>query len=61
MAALTDEQKAAMKRGESVVVKSQPLTEQDKDALLADGKTIWSSPAGADFLKALGDGLLDRV
>ena len=61
MAALTDEQKAAMKRGESVVVKSQPLTEQDKNALLADGKTIWSSPAGADFLKALGDGLLDRV
>lgn len=59
--ALTAEQKAALARGEPVVRKSSPLTQADKDALLANGKTMWASPAGSEFLEALGNGLLDRV
>lgn len=38
------------------------LTEAEKQALLSDGsKTAWSTPDGAAFLKALHDGLLDRI
>ena len=58
--ALTDAQKAALKRGESVV-RSQSISDADKDKMLAEGSTLWASPAATALLKALGDGLLDRV
>lgn len=56
---LTAEQKKQLREGKPVVLGS--LSEADKAAMAANGTTGWGTPAGREFLRALSDGLLDRV
>lgn len=41
--------------------KGVALTEAQKAELMTNGTTIWAGPAGAEFLRALSTGLLDRI
>lgn len=57
----TNEQTATLAKERSVVAMPHLMTQADKSNLIANGRTVWSTPAGLGFLKALGNGLLDRV